>query len=103
MTTTLSPAWQDLASALVDVAADEIASAVLYADYVESARELGWISEDYELTSDDAAFLRGEHDHEISSALRFILNADWALHRLLVLDVQRRVRKILADAMRGES
>lgn len=96
---TLSPAWVALANALVDVAAREIADSVLYADYVKTAREHNWNPERFELTSDDVAFLDGGQDHAISPALRHIRLICWRTHRILVLDVQRRVREILADAI----
>lgn len=101
--TTLSPAWLALADALVDVAAREVADSVLYADYVKTAREKAWSPQEFELTSDDIAFLEGGQDHEISAPLRHIRDACWRTHRLLTADVQRRVREILADAVAADA
>jgi len=103
--TTLSPAWLALADALVGVAADELADCALYADYVKTAREHGWRPQDFELSREDVEFLDGGQDHEISAPLRHIRDACWRTHRILVSDVQRRVREILAAAMAagGES
>lgn len=96
---TLSPAWVDLSAALVPMLAREIADCVLYADYVPAAREHGWDPNDFELTRDDMLLLDGDCDYVFSSVLRHIRDTFPTEHKILVRDVQRRVRAILRGAL----